>query len=385
MNFEYSPAETAAHAAFAAFCEARLAPAAAIFDRADAAAAQALLREQLVALAAEGYLGLHLPKSHGGAGEPLVSALPLHEALAEACASTYLAATSSDLAALLIARAAAPAVQAHWLPALARGAALAAVAVSEEEAGAEPGDIRTAAVRRPGGWTLTGGKTLIANAPDADVVLVLAVTDPAAGAHGWFCVPRGTPGFVAGPARETSGLRGVAIGDLWFRDCALPEEALVGAPAAGRGWLEELWAVGGIRFAALALGLSAACLRLALQEATTRKRGGKPILRDQEVAFKLADMRTAGDAARELTRYAAWTYDRGGSEARVLAACAKLLASEGATKAAHMAVQIFGGAGYLAGSAVERIQRDARFCELGMGTSEVQRGRIAAWLLDRYR
>jgi alkylation response protein AidB-like acyl-CoA dehydrogenase len=381
MNFEYSPEENALHVDFQAGVAA-LVDAAAPGSPAERHAA---VRANLTVLGRLGYLALQVPVTEGGRGLSALVALPFHQAVARACASTFAAAEASafTVGALLV-KAGTPEQKAAWLPGLLAGTALAAFAITEGPAGSDLSATATTATRRAGGWTLSGAKTMVANAPMADVALVLAAVDPAAAADtglALFLVPRGTPGACFGPTAETMGLKGMALGDLTLSDCALPDAALLGVVGEGLGHVHDALQEGCLRYAAFSLGLAAACLDLGLERATTRLSGGKPIFRHQEVSFKLADMHALTDTALQLTRHAAWAHDRRDAKAPTLIEASKLLASEAVARSANLALQVHGGLGYLASCPVERLYRDARYAELAKVSSELLRVRLASDVL----
>lgn len=376
MNFEYSPEETEAQEWFVRFCRKNLTP----------AESAGQVKSNLAKLAEAGYLRLNLPESVGGKGMGMCESLPYHRCVARCCPSTFVSAeASAGTVAGLLSRVGND-TQLQLVPQLAQGVALAAFAVTEPGAGSDLFSMQTEAVRNGDGWLLTGRKCMILNAPEAAVMVVMAVTDRGAGEKGFslFAVPGDVPGLSRGEPVATMGLSAAPLGDVAFDHCFLPADAVLGEPGAGLTLHAQTMVEGAIRYGALSLGISNACLDLALRRSKERCVGGKPIGGKQEVSFKLADMRTMIDASEQLTCYAAWLLDRGDRQAGVLASCAKLFASESASRIAHMAQQIFGGAGYLKGAAVERLCRDARFGEIGKGTSELHRVSIATSVLARF-
>jgi len=341
----------------------------------DMDAGRPLLRRHVRALGQAGYLGVAFPEEYGGAGLDSVTAILVAEAMAWACPATALSAgASAVLCGYPILRFGSDDQRASLLPPLLDGSWLGALAVTEPGAGSDVAGIRTRAVRREGGWVLNGSKTLITNGPEADLVIVLAWTDPDAGpSRGMsaFIVRRGTPGFEAGPPLEKLGVRGSPTSELFFSDCWVPDACVLGPVGGGFGVVMETLAWGRVNMAAWSTGVAQACLDEAVRHAGERHAFGRPIAGFQAVRFKLADMRTAVDTARLLTLRAAWLKDQGRPFGEA-AAIAKLYASRAATQCAHEAVQLFGGHGYIRGQAVERLYRDARLAEIGEGTSEVQ-------------
>ncbi len=357
------------------FMAARIAPYAAALD-----AGKGSVEPNVQALGEAGYLGVEFPEGYGGAGLDCVTATLVAETMAWACPATALSAGASTLlCAYPILRFGTPKQRQAYLPRLLRGEILGALAITEPEAGSDVSGIRAEAVRGDGGWVLNGTKTFITNGPVADVVIVLAWTDMAAGPAGGmtaFLVPKGTPGFEAGPPLEKLGVRGSPTSELYFSDCWVPDEQVLGDVGEGFRVVMETLARGRVGMAAWSVGVAQACLDEAASYALQRRAFDRPIAKFQAIRFKLADMRTAVDTARLLTLRAAWLKDRGRPFDEA-AAIAKLYASRAATLCAHEAVQIFGGHGYIRGQAVERLYRDARLAEIGKGTSEIQLNIIA--------
>ena len=229
-----------------------------------------------------------------------------------------------------------------------------------------------------GGYRLTGRWQWGTGVMHADWVMVAAKTDVDA-EHGGvtnFLVKKGTPGFSAGPNMEKMGLRGSPTNALYFEDCEIPEEWRIGDE--GTGFVQAMKALenGRLGMAAFGAGLAQACLNEALAYAKEREAFGKKIVQFQPVHFKLADMAIDADGARLLLLRAAWAHQQG-TCSQALYSSAKLFATEAAVRCADRAVQIFGGAGYMSESRVERLFRDARLGPIGEGTSEIQRRLIA--------
>jgi butyryl-CoA dehydrogenase len=229
---------------------------------------------------------------------------------------------------------------------------------------------------------IDGGKRFITNAGAADTYIVTAVTDATAdsGRISAFIVERDTPGFSIGRLEEKMGLHASATGELLFEDCRIPLENLLGTEGEGDKIFLKTLDGGRIGIGAMALGLAQAAYEAASAYAKEREQFGKPIAAFQGVAFMIADMATAIDAARMMVYRAAWLKDQGrpyGTEA----AMAKLFASEVASRVTNAAVQVHGGYGYITEYHVERYLRDAKLTEIGEGTSQIQRMVIARTLL----
>jgi short-chain 2-methylacyl-CoA dehydrogenase len=279
----------------------------------------------------------------------------------------------------------------RWLPDLVAGRALAAFGLTEPEAGSDAGATRTRARLDGDSWVLDGAKAFITNAGTAitSVVTVTARTGERADGRpeiSAILVPSGTPGFTVEPAYRKLGWHASDTHGLSFTDCRVPASNLLGE--RGRGFSQLLATLddGRIAISALAVGLARACLDACVEYAGTRQAFGRPIGVNQGVAFPVADLAVAVEAARLLTYKAAWLRDeqatgrRGAAEVTQAAALAKLHSSTAAVEAARLATQVFGGAGFMEEYPVARFYRDAKILEIGEGTSEVQRMVIARGL-----
>ncbi len=387
MNYEYSAELNTALKSFADLCRERIAPRAGDLDRVVPDAAAALLRENLRVLAEAGYLAQRFPTDYGGAARSAVDAAPFDEELGRACAATYWsAAASTTWCGCAIHLFGSPEQRARLLPALAKAELIGCFALTEPDGGSDLNQLATRADKRDGGWVLNGRKMFVTNGPLADVAVVLTKIRNGAADEGTglFLVERGTPGFAAGAARATMGYRGSPTGDLTFTDCVLPVTALVGEVGSGLKQAQRVLAVGRIGLAAASVGLARACFDEAVKYAHQRKIAGQKIMKFQEVGFKIADMKMLIDTASLLVRRAAWLADTGADDADPVGRCAKVFATEAATKISSWAVQIHGGHGYLAEYLVERLYRDAKLGEIGEGTNEIQRGLIAQDCLARW-
>lgn len=331
-----------------------------------------------------GLMGLPVPEAFGGGGADYLSYVLAIEQLARACASTALSlAAHTSLVCLPILAYGTEAQQQRYLPDLTSGKALGAFGLTEPNAGSDAGGTQTTATRDGDAYVLNGGKIFITNANVADVFVVTALTDPALGASGGisaFILEKGMPGFTLGAKDEKLGMRGSDWGTLQFDGLRVPCSQLLGTEGAGfRQFLASLDS-GRISIAALAVGIAQAALDQARVYARQRQQFGQPIADFQAVQFMLADMATEIEAARLMT-YQAARLRMAALPFGQQAAMAKLLASEVATRAANKAVQIHGGYGYTKDFPVERYLRDAKLCEIGEGTSEIQRMVIARHLL----
>jgi acyl-CoA dehydrogenase len=277
------------------------------------------------------------------------------------------------------------AAQKHrYLPRMAAGDLVGAFALTEPEAGSDAASLKTRARRDGDHYVLDGTKRFITNAPVADVFTVMARTDPekkgAAGISA-FLVDRGTPGLQIGKTDRKMGQRGTMTADLVFENCRVPAENLVGG-REGEGFRTAMKVLdrGRLHIAALCVGLAERLIAESLAYARERKQFGQPIGEFQLVQAMLADSRTEAYAARAMVRDAAARRD-GGEDVRGLASCCKYYASEMVGRVADRAVQIFGGAGYMAEYPVERLYRDARLFRIYEGTSQIQQLVIARAML----
>ncbi|NLH48702.1 MAG: acyl-CoA dehydrogenase [Myxococcales bacterium] len=387
MNFDYTPAMNADLKAFAKFCREQIAPHAMELDQMPAERAQALLRENLQKLAAGGFLGRQYPTAFGGQGQPSVETVALQEELAQACPATFLSASVSvDICGAALLAYGSGAQKDRYLTALAQAQKIGCFALTEPEGGTDLHAVQTRAEPTADGWVINGTKSFITNAPIADFAILLAkiVRDGKEDGTGLFVVDRDTPGFSRGEPLKKMGYRGSPTGELRFADCRVPADALLGEAGKGHDQAMKVLVGSRIGFAAGAIGLARTCFDEATKYAHRRKAFGHKIISFQEVGFKLADMKMLIDTATLLVRRAAWLLDNRDPEADPVGRCAKVFATEAATKISSWAVQVHGGNGYLSEFPVERLYRDARLGEIGEGTNEIQRVMIAKDCLSRW-
>jgi butyryl-CoA dehydrogenase len=330
-----------------------------------------------------GFLGIAVPDSYGGSGMDHISYVLAMEEISRACASTgVIMSVNNSLVCDPIYRFATEAQKQQWLVPLASGKLLGCFALSEPEAGSDAAAQKTTADKQAdGSWLLQGTKNWITNGPVADVCVLFAMNDKAAGHKGItaFIVPMKTKGVRCGTPDDKLGIRGSKSSQIFLDDVQLPADALLGEVGGGFKVAMSTLDGGRIGIAAQALGIARAALEDALAYAQQRRTFGKPIVQHQAIAFKLADMATEIDAARLLTLRAAWLKD-GKQPYGKEAAMAKLYASDVANRCAREAIQIFGGNGYVTEFPVERHFRDAKITEIYEGTSEIQRLVIAGHL-----
>ena len=270
----------------------------------------------------------------------------------------------------------------RWVTRLASGEWLGSWGLTEPGAGSDALGARTTAVRRDNGWVLNGSKTFITNGGKADCALVIAVTDREKRSHGFtaFLVEKGTPGFRPGKKEDKLGLRASDTSELIFEDCFVPDENRIGAE--GEGFIDAMRVLDGgrISIAALSLGIAHGAYDAARKYAKERRQFGKTIAEFQAIQFKLADMATQLEAARQLTLRAA-RKKTAGEKVTLESSMAKLFASEAAVRICDECVQIHGGYGFIKDYPAEKFYRDVKLCTLGEGTSEIQRMVIAREIL----
>jgi butyryl-CoA dehydrogenase len=379
MNYELSREQAEFKKSFREFCDREISPYSAEIE-----SSISLLRENCQRLARGGFFGSLFPEKHGAHPRSYQTSILAWEELARSCPSTFLSCVlGSMLTAVSIHRYGKEAQKERHLLPLIGGDKFGAFALSEPQAGSDLAGLKTSAAKEDDNYVLTGVKAFALNGPVAEIALVFAVTDPESPLDrkmSAFLVEKGAPGFSAGPSLEKLGARGAPVSDLRFENCPVPQDGLLGVQGQGFQIARQMKEVGRLGYAAYSLGIAQACLEEAVQYARKRQAFGRPIAHFQEVSFKVADMQMYVDTGRLLLSYAAWKLDEG-LEAGTDIAIAKLFLSEAATWCASTAVQIHGGHGFLKGSSVERLYRDAKLGEIGEGTSEMQRRTIAGSLL----
>jgi alkylation response protein AidB-like acyl-CoA dehydrogenase len=330
-----------------------------------------------------GFFGLPFPEEYGGMGGDSLSYAIAMEEISRAYGSmgiTFIAQTS--LAASPIYLFGNEEQKQKYLVPLAKGEKIGSFGLTEPEAGSDAGATKTTAVLDGDEWVINGQKNFITNGSIADTVVLTAKTDPTRGTHGIssFIVEKGTPGFRPGRDEDKMGLHGCITSELFFEDCRIPKENLLGNEGDGFKQFLITLDAGRIGIGAMALGLAQAAFEAALQYSKEREQFGQPICHFQAIQWMLADMATEIDAARLLVYRSAWLKDQGVRFTKE-AAMAKLYASEMAERVCFKAIQIHGGYGYTREYDVERFYRDQRLCTIGEGTSEIQRLVIARVLL----
>jgi len=331
-----------------------------------------------------GLLGIRIPEAYGGAGMDTLSyAIAVEEAARVDGSLALTIASHNGLGTGHILAFGSEAQKQKYLPKAASGEWLAAWALTEPGSGSDSAGLATTAVRSGDRWVINGTKMFITQGSVGGFCVVLARTNKEVAKHRGitaFVVEHGTPGFRASKHLEKMGMRSSDTVELTLENVEVPDENRVGD--IDHGFIDTMKILdrGRVSIASLALGLGAAALDMAVTYAKDRKQFQKPIADFQAVQWMLADSRTELDAARLLTWRAALLADTGKPYSRE-ASMAKLYASEAASRACNRALQIHGGYGYTREFAVERHLRDAKLCEIGEGTSEVQRAIIAKNIL----
>jgi butyryl-CoA dehydrogenase len=331
-----------------------------------------------------GWLGIPIPEDEGGAGlDTLAYAIAVEEIGRVWGSLGLIVAAHTSLGCGPLHLAGSKEQKSTYLEPMAGGKVLGAYGLTEPGAGSDAGGTRTTAKRDGDAWVLDGAKRFITNAGHAGTYVVTArtgTTDRGDAAISAFIVPAETPGFSVGRLEDKLGLHASATGELRFERARIPAANLLGEEGQGFRMFLKILDGGRISIGALALGLAQAALDASIPYAQTREQFGRPIGTFQGVAFMVADMASEIDAARSLVWKAAWLKDQE-RDYGLVAAEAKLFASEVSARATNAAIQIHGGYGYTTDYPVERFMRDAKLTEIGEGTSQVQRLVIARRIL----
>jgi butyryl-CoA dehydrogenase len=331
-------------------------------------------REALARIGAMGLMGVAVPEDCGGAGMDHTSlAIAIEELAAGEGATSTIVQVNNLVGGILLGHADA-AQKERWLRPIASGRWIGAFALTEPHTGSDASAITTRAERGAAGWRLDGVKQFITSGKNADLAVVFAVTDRAAGKKGIsaFVVPTATPGYAAARIEDKAGQHASDTAQIVLAGCVVPADHLLGAPGAGYRIALSNLESGRINVAAQSVGMAQSALDAALEYARERRSFGKPLLEHQAVNFRLADMATQIEAARQLYLHAARLRDAGAPCLKE-ASMAKLFASEMAERVCSDAIQIHGGYGYVSDFPVERIWRDVRVTKIYEGASDIQR------------
>ena len=363
------------------FARSEIAPRAADLDR-----EQRFPYDIIAEMARLGLMGLTLPEEYGGSGGDFVGYNLALEEISRADTSVGITMEAHiSLGCAPLAAYGTPGQKEGYLSRCASGENLWEFGLTEENAGTDAGGTETTAELDGGQWVINGSKKWITNGGTDITAGVTAIAKTGARENGKpelsaIIVPQETPGFTRGPGYEKLGWRASDQRQLFFEGCRVPEENTLGE--RGRGFAQFLQTLdaGRVAVGALSVGLAQACLDAALARAKERRQFGRSISEFQAIQFKLADMAMEVEIARNMVLKAAWMKDRGRPFGRE-ASMAKVFASEAAKRAADQAVQIWGGEGFMEGSAVARYWRQVKINEIGEGTSEINRQIIARSLL----
>ncbi len=322
-----------------------------------------------------GLMGMTVPQTYGGAGIDKVSYMIALEEISRYCGSTGLTVEAHNTLGIgyLYERGTDEQRQ-KYLPKYTTGEAIAALAITEPNAGSDVASLQTTAVKDGNEWVLNGTKQFITSGDIAGITIVMAKTDKTKGVKGIsaFIVEKDTPGFKIGQLEDKLGLRGSRTAELIFENSRVPNDNLLGEKDKGFMGVMNTLDRGRTAVGAMAVGIARGALEDSLEYAKQREQFGKPIGKFQAIQWMIADMAVQIDAARLLVHRAAFLEDQGKSFTKE-ASMAKLFASEIAMNATRNAIQIFGGYGYIKEYSVERYFRDVKLCQIGEGTSEVQR------------
>jgi butyryl-CoA dehydrogenase len=374
MEFQPTPEQQLIRQTMREFAQAEVQPIAARMDLED------WWPDTLVPRLAElGLMGMTVKAEHGGSGLDTVSYNIAIEEIARVSGSLALSlAAHNGLGISHIYGQGDAAQREAYVRPMAQGRWIGAWCLTEPGAGSDAAGLQSQAVREGDGWKLDGQKQFITNGHIAEVFTIMAKTDPAAGPKGItaFVARRGAKGLRLGKKEDKLGMRGSITSQLYFEDLWVPDDAVVGGVGNGFAGTMKTLDAGRIAIGSLALGLAQGAFDASLAYAQERKQFGKPIAANQAIQWKLADMATQIDAARLLLARAAALKDQGQPFTRE-ASMAKLYASEVGMWVATQAIQVHGGNGYTRDYPVERMFRDVKLCEIGEGSSEVQRMVIA--------
>ncbi|WP_273793452.1 acyl-CoA dehydrogenase family protein [Brucella anthropi] len=359
------------------FAQERLAPGAATRDR-----EHAFPRAELTEMGELGFLGMLVPEELGGSNLGTVAyALALEEIAAGDGACSTIVSVHSSVGCVPILRFGTEEQKRHFLPKMASGEWIGGFALTEPQAGSDASALKTRARRDGDHYVIDGSKQFITSGKNGSVVIVFAVTDPSAGKKGIsaFIVPTDTPGYEVVSIEHKLGQHSSDTCALAFTNMRVPVENRLGDEGQGYKIALANLEGGRIGIAAQSVGMARAAFEAACAYAKERITFGKPIIEHQAIAFRLADMATKIETARQMVLHAA-TLREAGRPCLTEASMAKLVASEIAEQVCSAAIQIHGGYGYLADYPVERIYRDVRVCQIYEGTSDVQRLVIARGL-----
>ena len=384
MDFKLSKEQLMLQKMFREFAENEVKPIAADVDE-----EERFPEETVKKMAKLGMMGIYLPKEYGGAGADILSYVMAVEELSKVCGTTgVIVSAHTSLCCAPIFENGTEEQKKYYLPKLCSGEWIGAFGLTEPGAGTDAQGQQTTAVKNENGdWVLNGSKIFITNAGYAHVFVVMAITGVRTDKRGRtskeitaFIVERTDPGFSVGKHEKKMGIRGSSTCELVFEDCVIPGDRMLGKQ--GKGFNEAMATLDGgrIGIAAQALGLAEGAIAETIAYTKERVQFGRPIAKQQNTQFQLADMYARTQAAQYLV-YAAAMKKQNHEPFSVDAAMAKLVAAETASDVTRRCVQLFGGYGYTRDYPVERMMRDAKITEIYEGTSEVQRMVISGAIL----
>src|SRR5271169_2893101 len=331
--------------------------------------------EALKALSASGFSAIHVPEQYGGQGADSVATCIVVEEVARVDASASLIPGVNKLGTIGLIMRGSDELKKQVLPSLASGEAMASYALSEREAGSDAAAMRTRARQDGDSWILNGSKAWITNGGKSTWYTVMASSDPEKGPNGIsaFIVHKDDEGFTVGPKEKKLGIKGSPTTELYFENCRIPGDRIIGEP--GTGLKTALQTLDHTRptVGAQAVGIAQGALDATIAYTKDRKQFGKSISEFQGVQFELADMAMEVEAARLMVYSAAARAERGEPNLGFISAAAKCFASDAAMDVTEAAVQLFGGAGYTTDFPVERMMRDAKITQIYEGTNQIQR------------
>jgi len=331
-------------------------------------------QEALDALNASGFNAVHVPEDFGGQGADSVAACIVIEEVARVDASASLIPAVNKLGTMGLILRGSDELKKKVLPEIAEGK-MASYALSEREAGSDAASMRTRAKADGDDWILNGSKCWITNGGKSSWYTVMAVSDPDKGANGIsaFMVHEDDEGFTVGPKERKLGIKGSPTTELYFENCRIPGDRIIGEP--GTGFKTALATLDHTRptIGAQAVGIAQGALDAAIAYTKDRKQFGRPVADNQGVQFMLADMAMKTEAARLMVYSAAARAERGEPDLGFISAASKCFASDIAMEVTTDAVQLFGGAGYTVDFPVERMMRDAKITQIYEGTNQIQR------------
>ncbi|MEW6008924.1 MAG: acyl-CoA dehydrogenase family protein [Candidatus Omnitrophota bacterium] len=338
-------------------------------------------------LAQSDLFGLYIPESYGGMGKGVLELCIATEELSAACGGIAVSYAASALGTFPILLYGNDEQKKKYLPALAKGEHLAAFGLTEPNAGSDASAIETVAKKQGDYYVLNGLKHFITNGGDAQIYVIIAMTDKTKGARGAsaFIVEKGTPGFTFGKKEKKMGIRASSTRELVFSDCKIPKENLLSREGMGFIVTMKTFDMSRPGVAAQAIGIAQGALDEAVIYAKSRQQFGKSISSFQGIQFMLADMATKVEAARALVYAVARMVDAGCKDVGKESAMAKLFASDMAMQVTTDAVQILGGYGYMRDYPVEKYMRDAKITQIYEGTNQIQRGIIALQLIKEMK